>query len=45
MFLVLSAVARVERHTMWIGAACSDQLLRAEKPLLLHSNLLSAYPR
>lgn len=45
MFLVLSAVTRMERHAMWIGAACSDLLLRAEKPLLLRNILLSACPR
>lgn len=45
MFLVLSTVRRMERRAMWIGAACSDPLFRAEKPLLLRNILPSAYPR
>ncbi len=45
MFLVLSAVRRMERRAMWIGAACSGLLLRAEKPLLLRNILLFAYPK
>ena len=45
MFLVLSAVARMERHAMWIGVACSGLLPRAEKPLLLRNILPSACPK
>ena len=45
MFLVLRADARAESCVMRLGVECFKQLLRAEKRLLLHSGLRSAYPR
>ena len=45
MFLVLRAVADVESGVIWHRAARLSLRLRAEKPLLLHNVLQSAYPK
>ena len=45
MFLVLRAAVRAEGCGMWLGAKCSELQIRAEKRLLLHSDLRSACPR
>ena len=45
MFLVLRAAACAKGCGMWLGAKCFELQIRAEKHLLLRSDLQSACPR